>query len=85
MADAARTSARAAGMGSRAVYLHYMEPTQFSTDEGWAVSDNFETGAGSFMLRNGEWFWRDPHTGEDRRLEGGHAEAVESARTMFTG
>lgn len=85
VATAAKASARDAGLPDGAVFLHYVEKSQWGEDEGWNVSDNYETGVGSLVLRNGKWFHRSPSTGEDHELRGGQAEAVESAGIMFTG
>lgn len=78
VARAAKQSARAAGMSGNAVYVH-------KDGYEWRVSDNYETGVGTFVYRLGEWFWRDPATGEDSKLEGGQAQALEAASIMFTG
>jgi len=78
---AARQSARDAGRpvkdayGSKSIYGH---------DE-WIVGSNFEDGSSSMIYRDNQWYYRDPHSGNDKLMRGGQAEAEANADLMFHG
>jgi len=73
-----KASASAAGEHERAVH-HCKE------GEEYIVGDNFERMAGCYVLRGGEWFFRDKWSGEDRPVKGGVAEVLADASIAYTG
>lgn len=57
----------------------------YFADGEWRIDSNREDGSSAMIYRNGAWFYRDPHTGEDKAMRGGKAEALDNCACWFTG
>lgn len=85
VATLARQSAETAGYPSERAYCYFNRDRKPGE---WSITDNYDTGitGGSLIYRAQQWFWRRWFSDEpDRAMEGGFAEAQETARRFFTG
>ena len=61
------------------------ETYSYEPTGNWIVGCNFEGWGPSMIFKEGVWFYRSSHTGEDEQIPGGHEEALGNARCFFTG
>ncbi len=81
-----KANAKEAGLPIKyAVHCAYYDYSQDGKPSEWIVGSNTEDGSSSLVYREGNWYYRDPHTGEDRPVKGGYHEALGNTRCWFTG
>ena len=80
---ALKANAKEAGLPARlAAHASYQE---YEGKGEWVVGANYEDGSSSLVLRDSQWFYRDPHTGSDSPCKGGYDEAFANTQCWFTG
>ena len=66
------------------IYICQHVKGEYSSENAWCVSDNYESGISPCIFRDGKWFYRTFRTGEDVPLMGGTNEVVSHFKCMVT-
>ncbi len=66
--------------------LFIADHQRYGTDETeWSLGSKYEDGSSTTIWYGGEWFYRNPHTGKDRKVPGGREEVIENWMCAITG